>query len=81
MKGSELRSDQQREVLSSYIHRYTKDHVPRWAKSTKYPVQFESDSDWLEHTQFAVANSGELDKRVRHCMSNPTWPDNPELRR
>lgn len=85
IKGNTLWIKDKEHVLSAYIHRFTKDHKPMWARETmpngnKYPVQFESDSDWLDNTFFEVTKQGRLDKRFHHCESNPTWPDNPELR-
>ncbi len=83
--GTQLSANDQRHVLSAYTHRFTREHVPAWAKETRpdgsaYPVQFDSDQEWLANTQFHVTASGDLDKRVNHCHSTPTWPDNPELR-
>ncbi len=76
----------QREALAQFVHRSTRDHIPQWARFSvdrrlTYHVQFDSDADWLAHTHFRVTESGKLDRRVRHCESSPTWPDNPELRR
>jgi hypothetical protein len=84
-KGTELTAAQQRDVLAQFAHRYTKEHIPAWARQPRpdgstYPVQFSSDQDWLEHSRFAVTSTGKLDGRVKYCESNPTWPDNPELR-
>lgn len=84
--GTELLPEDQRHVLSAYLHRFTKDHKPKWASGTRpngepYPVQFDSDRDWLAHTAFAVTESGHLDRRRRKCYANPTWPNNPELRK
>lgn len=81
--GSELSPAVQREALSAFVHRYTRDHVPAWARTADpkafpngvYPVKFASDADWLANTMFAVTRKGLLDKRVKHCESSPTWPD------
>jgi hypothetical protein len=86
--GSELSPAVQRDALAVFVNRYTRTHRPPWTRGadpTKfpggvYPLQFDSDADWLAHTMFAVRKDGKLDKRVRHCESSPTWPDNPELR-
>lgn len=85
-KGSELTPDDQRHVLASYTHRYTRTHRPVWASRLRpsgepYPVQFASDAEWLANTTFTVRNNGRLDMRVKGCTSEPTWPDNPELRK
>lgn len=78
--GSELHPDDQRFVLSAYVHRYTKEHKPTWANIPRpdglpYKPQFASDRDWLEHTEFQVRKNGRLDHRTHECYSRPTWPD------
>lgn len=82
--GSKLSPDAKREALASFVHRYTRDHKPRWVAQGRpdgspYPLHFDSDADWLANTFFSVMNAGALVKR-RACYSTPTWPDNPELR-
>lgn len=84
--GSELTQEDQRHVLSTYVHRFTRTNKPAWARAEwkdgkPYPLQFASDKEWLRHTEFAVRNDGRLDKRHNSCHSTPTWPDNPELRK
>lgn len=83
--GSSLPHHTQEQAKRQFVHRYTGEHRPGWAdKSWKdgraYPVQFKDDADWLANTLFAVTVAGFLDRRVAHCHSSPTWPDNPELR-
>lgn len=78
--GSELTESEQRYVLATFIHRYTRDHTPTWAREkrpdgSKYQVQFSSDFDWLTHTRFAVTKTGNLNRKARECFSTPTWPD------
>lgn len=85
VRGTSLRPDVQRAVRHVFVHRYTRDHRARWAcqprpDGTPYPVQFDSDVDWLANTLFWIKADGTLDHRYDHCESNPTWPDNPELR-
>jgi hypothetical protein len=86
--GSTLAPKVQAECLRMFVHRYTRQHKPSWtarydvaAFPNGYPVQYDSDADWLAHTEFAVTTAGQLDKRAHHCQSHPTWPDNPELRK
>jgi hypothetical protein len=84
--GADLTRAEQNEVLRGYVHRFTREHTPAWARKpmpngSAYPVQFDSDSDWLRHTYFAVTKSGRLHSGVHECHSMPTWPDNPELRK
>ena len=78
--GNQLHPDDRRHVLAAYTHRFTRTHVPAWAKrprpdGTAYPVQFEDDNDWLEHTRFQTRKDGRLDGRHTSCTSMPTWPD------
>jgi hypothetical protein len=81
--GTELNAASQQEALRRFVHRFTRDHVPQWARNGKcYPVQFASDQDWLAHTFFSVTKAGKLNAHhLIPCESRPTWPDNPELRR
>lgn len=84
--GSELSAATQQDALRRYVHRSTREHRPSWASGgwkdgKPYPLQFDNDRDWLCNTRFAVAKSGALCGRTKHCLSSPTWPDNPELRK
>jgi hypothetical protein len=84
--GGRLHPDDRRYVLAAYVHRFTGNHKPAWASKPmpnggSYPLQFADDADWLRNTHFAVRTDGRLDRRAKHCTSNPTWPNNPELRR
>jgi hypothetical protein len=83
VKGSELSAELQRECLAKFVHRYTVDHKPEWAKQPMGngklpPVQFISDREWLEHTLFPITNAGKL--ALRHsCNSNPTFPTSEQI--
>ena len=84
--GYELAHNEQRKALAQFVHRFTGEHTPAWARlpmpdGRAYAVQFKDDADWLRHTCFAVNNDGKLSKRVHFCESSPTWPNNPELRK
>lgn len=83
LKGNQMNPIAQAAALSKYVHRYTMDHAPRWVRDAEvsYPVQFASDQDWLANTSFHVTKEGYLDERYAYCESNPTWPNNPELRK
>jgi len=85
VKGSKLSINIRRQVLSTFSHRFTGSHRPAWANGIwkdglTYPLQFVDDADWLANTLFAVTESGILARSVDYCISNPTWPNNPELR-
>ena len=72
--GTRLHPNDRAYVLHTYVHRSTK-------PGGEYPQQFADDQDWLAHTYFRVRADGRLDARCRACLSYPTWPHNPELRR
>lgn len=79
IKGSEMCLKLQREALAMFVHRFTKDHIPQWARIPRdngkfYPVQFASDQDWLEHTMFWINKDGSLSRKRNYCQSSPTWP-------
>jgi hypothetical protein len=79
-KGNQLRDVDQVYVLAAYVHRFTKQHVPAWARHPRvdgkpYMPQFADDADWLANTEFAVTKSGRLDMRTNKCFSTPTWPE------
>lgn len=85
VKGSEMPRHMQQDALARFVHRFTRDHVPAWVKQDMpngkpYPIQFDSDEDWLASTLFWVGNTG-LSNKHKYCESSPTWPDNPELRK
>ena len=82
--GDKLSAAAQSDALRRFVHRYTREHVPDWARKPRpcggsYPVQFDSDADWLTHSLFQVRNDGGLSDSASYCQSFPTWPDNPEL--
>lgn len=79
--GTSLTLSDQQHVLGGYCHRFTGDHMPKWVGETfKNDIHFKDDADWLAHTRFHVRKNGRLDHRFNSCESNPTWPNNPELR-
>lgn len=84
--GSRLTSEDRKFVLGAFVHRFTGEHQPQWARTlrpdgTAHPLQFSSDADWLANTKFVVRPDGRLNHRYTDCVSTPTWPNNPELRR
>jgi hypothetical protein len=86
VKGTSLSSFEQKRALGMFNQRFTGDHKPSWAdkewKDGKpYPLQFKDDKEWLANTEFPVTKDGKISNRHRFCRSNPTWPDNPELRK
>lgn len=85
-RGTELSADDQRYALAGWINRFTGEHKPKWARKPMpngkhYKVQFKDDADWLANTLFFVTKAGRLHGNVTHCVSSPTWPLNPELRK
>ena len=80
INGKDLPPALQREALRSYVHRFTGEHVPAWARHPRpdgraYPLQFASDAEWLANTRFPVTKAGRLAKRPSICESRPTWPN------
>ena len=73
--GSKLSRKAQAECKARFVHRFTREHRPKWARNTAYKPQFADDADWLENTFFLVTKNGELDKRAHYCESHPTWPE------
>lgn len=71
--GDKLRPDVQRQALARFVHRYTGEHVPKWARARTKP-HFATDAEWLAGTRFAIRGDGQLSERVRHCESSPTFP-------
>lgn len=67
------------EAKARYVHRYTADHVPEWAKHAApngkyYAPQYVSDWEWFCNTQFPPNNP--LGPRVTDCYSDgQTWPN------
>ena len=65
------------QARAQFVHRFTMEHVPQWAKTrrddgTYYAPQFRSDKEWYENTLFH-GESEFADKR--HCYtSGQTWP-------
>ena len=83
--GNLLTAEDKRHVLAAYVHRFTGEYKPKWAREPwkngkPYPVQFRDDADWLANTLFITRGNGRLDLRYQACFSTPTWPFNPELR-
>lgn len=84
--GDLLPAALQADALRAYLHRFTREHVPQWARKPRdngepYPVQFASDKEWLARTLFPVTvrKGGKLGDHTRadnaHCRSFPSWPD------
>lgn len=80
--GKELSQEDRKKALARYVHRFTGDHVPKWAHTPtpngKFcPVQFKDDAEWLDHTLFPVNKSGKLISG--DCQAFPTWPKGRHL--
>jgi hypothetical protein len=67
------------EAKQLYVHRYTMEHVPNWAKGNPcpngkyYAPQYRSDKEWYDNTLFP--GEGHISKRSEHCeSSNQSWP-------
>lgn len=66
------------EAKRLYVHRFTLEHVPVWARKprpngTFYAPQFRSDAEWYANTLFP--GEGYVSRRSRYCeTSGQTWP-------
>ena len=66
------------EACSTYVHRFTQDHIPNWAHKqredgTYYAPQYRSDEEWYVNTIFPYEPSHWGPKT--HCNSQgATWP-------
>lgn len=66
------------QAKSQYVHRFTMDHVPQWARQrrddgTYYAPQYRSDKEWYDNTTFP-GESG-LHGNSKHCETrNQSWP-------
>ena len=85
LPGSHLTAPKRHFIYLQFHQRYTRENTPLWVLENAgygvtWPVQFDSDLDWLEHTLFAATSNGALDRRYKDCWETPTWPDNPALR-
>jgi hypothetical protein len=65
------------QACAQYVHRYTMEHVPTWARKPApngkyYAPHFSTDREWYEKTKF-VGESELADKY--HCYtSGESWP-------
>lgn len=64
---------------AQYLHRYTLEHVPEWARKINpgngkyYAPQYRTDAEWYELTTFPGENGHP--RNEDHCLSNgQTWP-------
>lgn len=68
-----------KEACASYVHRFTMDHVPNWAKEQRpdgsyYAPQYRSDQEWYDNTLFPP-HKFSISKEDTSCYStNQTWP-------
>lgn len=83
LRGNQLLPEDQKYALAAFVHRFTRDHKPDWAKEPRldgrpYKVQFASDQDWLANTDFYVTKKGRINRAAGECYSHPTWPEGEE---
>lgn len=66
------------QAKAQYVHRYTMEHVPTWARLPAdngkfYAPQFRTDREWYENTTFH-GEPGHLGDK-KHCYtSHQSWP-------
>lgn len=70
-----------KEAQARYVHRFTMDHVPEWAREkrsdgTYYAPQYRSDKEWYDNSLFPGDKDypfkGWMDGSC--CSRNETWP-------
>lgn len=66
------------QACARYVHRYTTQHVPAWARQPApngkfYAPQFRSDREWYEHTRF-YGEEGHIGRRTDCFTTGQTWP-------
>ncbi len=67
-----------RDACAKYVHRFTMEHVPQWARQvredgTYYAPQFRSDAEWYNATSFPGENG--VHRRSKYCRTlGQTWP-------
>lgn len=86
VKGNELSPECQQYAKTAFVNRFTGDNKPQWAyeewkDGQPHPLQFANDEEWLANTSFEVRKDGKINRRCYTCISTPTWPNNPELRK
>jgi len=65
------------QAKAQYVHRYTAEHVPQWARRMApngkyYAPQYRTDLEWYNATEFN--GEGEIADK-EHCYSTKaTWP-------
>ena len=65
------------EAKARYVHRYTMEHVPQWARVAAhngkfYAPQYQDDTEWYRLTEF---NGEGVIATAKHCYSHSqTWP-------
>ena len=70
------------EAKSKYVHRYTMEHVPNWAKRQApngkyYAPQYTTDKEWFDNTQFydpAIPDCKQLAEKNSCYSSGQSWP-------
>jgi hypothetical protein len=61
------------QAKAQYIHRFTMDHTPAWARDTEYKPHYASDREWYENTVFPGEKG--IHGNSKHCYSsNQSWP-------
>lgn len=70
------------EAKAKYVHRFTMEHIPTWARTGHIPAtnehntiryyapQFRTDREWYENSIFPPDNPFSK----TDCHSSPTWP-------
>ena len=61
------------QARSQYVHRYTTEHIPKWAHGTLYAPQYSTDKEWYDLAIFPGEPG--LHGNCQYCQSGPeSWP-------
>lgn len=72
VKGENLTAAQVKQVKAAFVHRFTGEHVPAWAKQprpdgTAYEPMYATDADWIADKAFYVHKDGQIASTPHHC--------------
>ncbi len=77
MSAYKVRSLTFEQATARYVHRFTGDYIPDWAKRPHkgkyYAPQFRTDREWYDNTRFPK-ESGWLSRGTDCYTTGQTWP-------
>lgn len=68
IRGNKLTAAQQREVLATFVHRYTIENRVYWDRQHAKPTTpMPTDVEWLADHAFDITRAGHLSRRHRYA--------------